>query len=273
VQAPHLHVVITIEERDCQMNANTKEPLRCPLPARRREKDAEPLPSKKSEPKEEFFATEQETAALLNQVARIKASSWTPHLKVESGRLVPDHPDEVIGLGLVAQALGVRINCALAQLDQLAQLARRGDVIDQQRANALFGSVQEIGPTNGIEAMLALQMAAVHDNAMMAGSRLRSSQNIVEQDSTERAFNKLCRTYTSQMETLKRFRTAGENATVQNVQVNEGGQAVVANLGDATSGTTLEKATKSPPAGADRQTFEATVKKAALLQFKRRKKS
>ena len=60
-----------------------------------------------------------------------------------------------------------------------------------------------------------------------AGARTRT----IAQDSAERGFNKLARTFAAQMETLKRYRTGGEQkVTVQHVTVNEGGQAVVGNV-------------------------------------------
>ena len=63
-------------------------------------------------------------------------------------------------------------------------------------------------------------------NAMTLSSP--SPWNIPQQDSAERAFNKLARTFVVQMEALKRYRTGGEQrVTVQHVTVNEGGQAIV----------------------------------------------
>jgi hypothetical protein len=57
--------------------------------------------------------------------------------------------------------------------------------------------------------------------------RLAHVDNIPQQDSAERAFNKLA-TFAVQMEALKRHRTSGEQrVTVQLVTVNEGGQAIV----------------------------------------------
>jgi hypothetical protein len=53
-------------------------------------------------------------------------------------------------------------------------------------------------------------------------------ENIPQQDSAARAFTKLARTFASQMEALKRYRTGGEQkVTVQHVTVNAD-QAVVA---------------------------------------------
>jgi hypothetical protein len=52
-----------------------------------------------------------------------------------------------------------------------------------------------------------------------------------QQDSAERAFNKLVRTFAAQVEALKRYRTGGEQTVrVERVTVNEGGQAIVGNV-------------------------------------------
>jgi hypothetical protein len=79
--------------------------------------------------------------------------------------------------------------------------------------------------------MLAAQMATVH-SAMMRSSRdLAEAESLDHRDSAERTFNKLARTFVSQMEALKRYRTGGEQTvTVQQVNVSEGGQAIVGNV-------------------------------------------
>jgi hypothetical protein len=49
--------------------------------------------------------------------------------------------------------------------------------------------------------------------------------------SVERAFNKLARTFATQVEALKRYRNGGEQTVrVEQVTVNEGGQAIVGNV-------------------------------------------
>jgi type III secretory pathway component EscR len=70
----------------------------------------------------------------------------------------------------------------------------------------------------------------------------------------ERSLNKLARTYTTQLETLKRYRTGGEQkVTVRHVLVNDGGQAIVGNVAQAASA--LGKPAKDTPALTDaRQT-------------------
>src|SRR5277367_6523938 len=58
-----------------------------------------------------------------------------------------------------------------------------------------------------------------------------SPWNIPQQDSAERAFNKLTRTFAAQMSALKEYRSKGEQKmTVQHVHVAEGGQAIVGNV-------------------------------------------
>ena len=76
--------------------------------------------------------------------------------------------------------------------------------------------------------MLAVQMGAVHQATMMMARRLNHVETIPQQDAAERALNKLARTYATQMEALKRYRTGGQQkVTVEHVTVNEGGQAIV----------------------------------------------
>jgi hypothetical protein len=49
--------------------------------------------------------------------------------------------------------------------------------------------------------------------------------------SAERAFNKLARTFAAQVEALKGYRSRGEQTVrVENVTVNEGGQAIVGSV-------------------------------------------
>lgn len=79
--------------------------------------------------------------------------------------------------------------------------------------------------------MLAIQMGAIHQATMMMARRLNRAETIPQQDAAERALNKLARTYASQMDVLKRYRTGGQQkVTVEHVTVNEGGQAIVGNV-------------------------------------------
>jgi len=66
---------------------------------------------------------------------------------------------------------------------------------------------------------------------MIFARRLAHVENIPQQDSAERAFNKLARTFTAQMEALTRYRGKGQQKmTVEHVHVHQGGQAIVGNV-------------------------------------------
>jgi hypothetical protein len=82
---------------------------------------------------------------------------------------------------------------------------------------------------------------------MKFARRLNNVDTIPQQDSAERAFNKLTRTFVTQMEALKRYRTGGEQkVTVQHVSVSEGGQAIVGNVTQAAAEKAPDPAPASP---------------------------
>jgi hypothetical protein len=114
---------------------------------------------------------------------------------------------------------------------QMIGIGGQGKEIDEDGSAFIASIVRGIAPRDEIEAMLAMQMAAVHNATMTFADRLAHVENIPQQDSAERAFNKLTRTFASQMEALRKYRTGGQqNVTVKHVTVNEGGQAVVGNV-------------------------------------------
>jgi hypothetical protein len=66
---------------------------------------------------------------------------------------------------------------------------------------------------------------------MRFARKLAQAKSMQQQESAERAFNKLTRTFAVQLEALKRYRSGAElKLTVQNVSVSDGGQAVVGNV-------------------------------------------
>ena len=84
-------------------------------------------------------------------------------------------------------------------------------------------------------------MAAVHMQTMTFARRLSYAKNIEQQNSAERALNKLARTFTTQMEALNRHRGKGQQKmTVEHVHVYEGGQAVVGNVNPGGGGKKQE---------------------------------
>src|SRR5947199_7943185 len=99
--------------------------------------------------------------------------------------------------------------------------------------------------------MLTAQMAAVHLAAMTFARRLGSVETIQQQDSAERAFNKLTRTFTTQLEALKRYRSGGEQkVTVQHIDVR-GGQAIVGDVSQASRSAAPATSPQASPALTD----------------------
>jgi hypothetical protein len=172
--------------------------------------------------------------AAKHPVPRIKVT----HAKSGPAEIRSDHPDPMTGIQVRMTALGTTsydFSCAL--LDQLAHASSKGAKVDEDGINFMLAVIAGVEPRDEIEAMLAAQMAAVHTATMTFARRLAHVDNIPQQNSAERAFNKLARTFAAQMEALKRYRTGGEQkVTVQHVTVNEGGQAVVGNVSQTPGG-------------------------------------
>lgn len=104
---------------------------------------------------------------------------------------------------------------------------------DKQRdRNHALAMVAEIAPRDAVEAMLVTQMASVHLAAMRHSECMNYAETIQQLDIQERTFNKLMRTFTTQMEALRKHRHGGQQkVTVEHVTVNDGGQAIVGNVG------------------------------------------
>ncbi|MBA7485738.1 hypothetical protein ES707_21289 [subsurface metagenome] len=67
--------------------------------------------------------------------------------------------------------------------------------------------------------------------AMRCAQHLASAEDLARHDSAARALGRLARTFPAQIEALNRYRSRGEPAvTVQNVQVADGGKAIVGNV-------------------------------------------
>jgi hypothetical protein len=180
-----------------------------------------------------YEPTPHERAAAEAYFARKEKSLPSPRMKVsmkgDVATISPDHPDAGIGHLLLMKALGTtELDFIDGLLAQLANAATKGRAVDDRGLNFMLAVIKGIEPRDQVEAMLAAQMAAVHNATMTFARRLAHVDNIPQQDSAERAFNKLARTFAVQVEALKRYRSRGEqHVRVEHVTVNEGGQAIV----------------------------------------------
>ena len=163
-------------------------------------------------------------------------------------RLGPDHPDEAIGILALMQAIGTTDPAFYAGLIGHLVDASNENGPSEQGANFMLSVVKGIQPRDQVETMLAAQMAAVHIASMTFARRLAQVENIPQQDSAERAFNKLTRTFAAQMSALKEYRSKGEQKmTVQHVHVAEGGQAIVGNVNAQPEGAGARKKVEEQP--------------------------
>lgn len=179
-----------------------------------------------------YTLTDEERAAAARLLERIKRSPALPRFKVEtnsdSSKIGYDHENQTVGAILLSDALGISDeflrDCLVSQL---ADVAGEGKAVTSRQLNNIAALVAAISPRDSTEAILACQMAAIHNATMTAARRLSNVETIPQQDSASNMLNKLARTFTTQMETLKKYRSTGEqNIRVQHVNVSAS-QAVV----------------------------------------------
>ena len=103
---------------------------------------------------------------------------------------------------------------------------------DEEAINAALALICGIEPQDELESALATQMAAIHHASLEMLNRVMLQEQTME--GVNHGINrvtKLMRTFTTQMETLQKYRSKGQQTIqVQHVQVNDGGQAIVGNV-------------------------------------------
>ena len=157
------------------------------------------------------------------------AKRQAPRIKIDGKEMRVDHKDEATGWQHLMTSLGTDSADFLGGvLSQLANAVSPGKNADGAAINFALAVIAGIEPKDELETLLGLQMAAVHMATMTFTRRLAHVETIAQQDSAERALNRLMRTYVAQMEALKRYRTGGEQrVVVQHIDIREGGQAIV----------------------------------------------
>jgi hypothetical protein len=164
------------------------------------------------------------------------------------GTIVPDTADVPLWSARVAKALGVDDQwMAEALMNQAANCVGGSPA---QAPNVAIASIHSIGPRDGVEAMLAVQMTATHAAAMqMLYRAMREQPSFEIYDSIVNRATKLLRTYTMQVEALKRYRSAGEqrvvvqhvNVTAEQAAVQVNGRADPASGGRGAASKTEER--------------------------------
>jgi hypothetical protein len=194
------------------------------------------LPAPKLEPTD---AEQAEIRALAKRKkARRRAPRFTVH-QPEGG------PTQITLAGVHADAAAARVMNAfgttstdladrlITQIITTTHIQPPGTPVSADTLNAALAAVTGIAPRDEAEAMLAAQMVAVHWLAMNTLRRATLDQPSFEiYDSLVNRATKLLRTYTMQVEALKRYRSAGEQRVVvqhQHVTVTADQAAVQVN--------------------------------------------
>jgi hypothetical protein len=137
-------------------------------------------------------------------------------------------------------------------LHQVSNAGAKGRDPDEKGIKFQLAFIKGVEPRDQIEAALIAQMAATHAAVMRFANRLAHAESPEEQDSAERAFTKLTRTFAAQVEALPRYRSSGKQQIfVQQVSVNDGGQAIVGNLTRPAHEGALKKQERVTPVRAD----------------------
>lgn len=146
-----------------------------------------------------------------------------------ANELVPD--EQARNLLSVSEA-----NVARARIEELASLiwhhkdADEADIkVGIARAIEQFNS---LGPVDGAEAMLATQIVATHSAAVESLRRAAiPAQSDMGRDVSLKHAHKLMTLYARQLATLNKHRGKGQQkVTVEHVNVEKGGQAIVGNV-------------------------------------------
>ena len=119
----------------------------------------------------------RELEIVKTQLDRRENKKPAPRVKVTTAKNVAvtstDHPDKVVGEALLMEALGTSEPDFLkGLLGQLINAGTQGRTVDENTLNFMLAIVKGVEPRDQGEALLAAQMAAVHNATMTFVRRL-----------------------------------------------------------------------------------------------------
>jgi hypothetical protein len=133
---------------------------------------------------------------------------------------------------LLMKELGIDdIDLLMGLWQQIHNASRKGAEVDTMEAAFTLAFVKGGKPRDPIESALETQMSVTHQQLMRIANRLNNAETEFEFKLYEPIFTRLARTYVSQVDALKRYRSKDEpGLTVQTVSVQDGGQAIVGHI-------------------------------------------
>jgi hypothetical protein len=176
-----------------------------------------------------------------------KTETPTPRSGDKSSAISADHHrSEADDFARLMEILGTTDpDFAKGLYAQLISASSRGDgAFDAVGLFFSLAAVKGKKPKDQFHTMLVAQAAVTHVLTMKQAGQLAQADHLALQDSAERAYNKLARTFIMRLDAINRFEGGGEhNVVVQNVSVSDGGQAIVGNV---TQGAREKRAEQAP---------------------------
>jgi len=179
----------------------------------------------------EPWVLETRDKALANQRHPVKIAVLRDEAGKDTFKAVGDTPGEAIARRYETTGY-LDPDAALRLMDQVANAQPRPDKADIERMNSATAIMNGIAPENPLEGLLAAQMTATHNMAMEFCRRaMREGQTV---DGIERNTNsaaRMMKVFTGQVDALHKLKNKGQQKiTVQHVQVNQGGQAIIGDV-------------------------------------------
>jgi hypothetical protein len=214
-------------------------------------KKKEALTKPESLVKREYTEEEKTSIAKYQELAKNKPVKFK-EVKGESGKVSIDceYPDGQLRAVKMAEAFGTADhdlgNYLLAQVAGTFEGTVSSDSHDNKEIvraiNTAMALLNGIQPKDEIEGMLVIQMIGVHNMATAAMRRgMLKDQTFAGRQANADQATKMLRTFAVQMEALKRYRAGNSQKTiVENVNVNEGGQAIVGTVNQNVENKTQE---------------------------------
>lgn len=166
-----------------------------------------------------------ETPAKMRKTTGIKVSGPANRqiVTLERDRAV----SEIFGTDYPELAKSLMVHC----LKVLKADEASDSLPTQDERPFMFAVIAEMEPRDTIERMLAVQMATTHVALTRTARSLANSDNLNQYQAHQTGYNKLARTFTAQMEALRKHRNGGkQTVVVQHVNVADGGQAIVGHI-------------------------------------------
>jgi hypothetical protein len=99
----------------------------------------------------------------------------------------------------------------------LSVSARDGGKFHSRELFFALAVIKASKPKDELEAMQVAQMAAVHEAMMRIAGEMARAEYQLQQETSMRAMNQLARTYTAQLDALKRYRSGLAQNSIRNV--------------------------------------------------------